>query len=506
MESPMQDFFSWFGTAGQSTATPWLILGKGQSYGEIDRHDISGFRLMSLNHVVRDRPVTVAHAIDLDVAIDCAEAIDANAGHLVMPWVPHQKFKPGKQTLKDLLAEVPILAKLDREGRLLFYNASTAPTAMHHPGVPVVPVTFFSAEAALGLLVGAGVQTVRSLGVDGGTTYATAFADLSETTRLANTQPSFDKQFARFADLLHGSQTDFAPLNLQHPVRVFVGSEQGQALATKVLAWSIRRHASISVEVTPIDAFGISIPVPADSANAGKTPFSFQRFVIPQICGHAGRAIYVDSDMLVFKDIRQMWQSDMGNAQLLSVRPRPDTRRPAQHSVLLLDCGRLGWDIADIVARLDRGALDYQQLISTVAVDNDPPVRAIGDEWNALEHYQRGRTALLHYTDMPTQPWVSHRNPLGYLWFEALFAAIDDGHVSVADVADSVRDGHIRPSTLYQVEHRIADGRRLPRKALALDTAFIAPYQHLTGRLEPGAHLRAGVLGRLRSRLLPRAA
>jgi hypothetical protein len=356
--------------------------------------------------------------------------------------------------------------------------------------VPVVPVTYFSAEAALGLLVGAGVQTVRSLGVDGGTTYAADFADLSETTRLANTQPSFDKQFARFADILHGSKTDFAPLNLQHPVRVFVGSERGQALATKVLAWSIRRHASMSVEVT----------------NASKTPFSFQRFVIPQICGHAGRAIYVDSDMLVFKDIREMWQSDMGKAQLLSVQPRPGSRRQPQQSVLLLDCGRLDWDVTDIVARIDRGEFDYQQLISTVTVANDPPVRAIGDEWNSLQHYQRGKTALLHYTDMPTQPWVSHRNPLGYLWFEALFAAIDDGYITVSEIADSVRDCHIRPTTLYQVEHRITDGRSLPRKALALDAEFIAPYQHLIGRLEPGAHLRAGVLGRLRSRLLPQTA
>lgn len=497
----MQDVFTWLRGHPSQVQSPWLILGKGDSYAGFASYDTSGYRLLSLNHVVRDRRVDIAHAIDLDVVLDCAEAIEANAGVLVMPWVPHQKFRPGRQNLGELAETVPVLAKLAAEGRLLFYNAATAPRDRNVPGVPVVPVTYFSAEAALALLVMGGVRTIRSLGVDGGTSYAPQFSDLEGTTKLANTQSSFDKQFAEFAKILQMADVDFAPLNLQHPVRVFVGSEAEQGLATQVLAHTIRRHASISVDVRPIDSFGLSIPMPSSAANAGKTPFSFQRFLIPEICAFQGRAIYVDSDMMVFKDIRQLWASDFGNAQILSVQPRDGSGRAPQHSVLLLECSRLSWKIRDIVDRLDSNELAYHDIMSDLCISNDPPVRAIGSEWNSLEYFRKGTTALLHFTDMTEQPWVSHRNPLGYLWFEALFDAVDSGAIAQRDVDNAIAKGHVRPTVGYQLANRIADGRRLPARALDADRNFIAPYQRLTGNLAPGAHLHAGLIGRIRRKL-----
>lgn len=497
----MQTFFEWFASNAVASSRPWLIVGKGRTYEKIEASNPAAYNLFALNHVVRDRKVFVAHAIDLDVVLDCAAAVDANAAFLAMPWVPHQNFKPGGCTLAQLATEVPILGKLDREGRLLTYDAATAPGTLRRGDAQLVPVTFFSAEAALGLLALSGVKEIHTIGVDGGTSYAANFRDIEGRTKLANSQPTFDKQFSEFAKILYQTKARLTPMGIPTPVRVFVGAEPEQELAVAVLADSIQRHSSLAVAVCSLAEADIVIPMPRAESNRGKTPFSFQRFVIPQLCGFEGRAIYVDSDMQVFKDIRGLWDTGEEDYDLLTVQPRPDTHRPPQNSVLVLNCGALKWEINDIVDCLDRGDLTYAKLMQDMVVNNQPPKRSVPDVWNSLEHYVPDETALIHYTDMADQPWVSHRNPLGHLWFKALFAALDAGAVSERLVEEAIRFGHVRPSLGIQVERRIADGRKLKSSQLAADSKFIAPYQKLTGNSKPGAHLRPGFVDRVRGKL-----
>ena len=63
---------------------PWLILGKGPSFTKRGQYDLSQFRLFSINHVVREQKVDVAHVIDLDVVLNCPQAFLDNADILVM--------------------------------------------------------------------------------------------------------------------------------------------------------------------------------------------------------------------------------------------------------------------------------------------------------------------------------------------------------------------------------------------------------------------------------------
>ncbi|MFG1454127.1 hypothetical protein V5F44_18025 [Xanthobacter sp. V2C-8] len=204
--------------------------------------------------------------------------------------------------------------------------------------------------------------------------------------------------------------------------------------------------------------------------------------------------------MQVFKDIRSFWTTDDDDFDLRTVKLRPGSSRLPQNSVLLLNCGRLKWEIGDIVDRLDREEMTYKALMEQMVVSNRPPERVIPHVWNDLEYYEPGVTSLIHYTDMTHQPWVSHQNPLGYLWFEALFRAVDDGAISPELVERSVRLGHVRPTVAIQLERRIADGRRLKASDLAADSDFVAPWQHLTGYMKPGAHLPTGILWRLQRR------
>jgi len=487
----VQHFFDWARTALRPTE-PWLILGKGPTFSSRDEFDLAPYRVLSLNHVVREQPVTLAHMIDLDVAEACADALHANARFLVMPWFPHIRNQPGSDTLAELVARRSGLRQLEAEGRILWYDLSTSPVR-YGPG-PVVQATYFSAEAALSLLALAGVRRVRSLGVDGGSAYSEAFDDLTRTTLLANGRPNFNLQFKGLARTIMSTGVDYAPLDVDSPIRVYVGSQEAQMLGVKVLEYSIRKHASMSVEVFPLHQANIEYPTPVAVENRPRTPFSFQRFFIPQLAGYRGRAIYVDSDMQVFQDIRRLWNLPFDGADLLAAREPGDSGRKPQFSVMLLDCAALRWDLTDIVARLDRGELTYETLMYEMRVARNVQA-AIDPVWNSLERYEDGRTALLHYTDMTTQPWVSRENPLGYLWIRDLIEAVDAGAIERGFVETHVRQGFVRPTVLYQLDHRVEEAAMLPRSARQLDDAYVPPYRTMGAHAGP----RSSALNRVRA-------
>ncbi len=467
--SGLLDIIQWAADQ-QMQARPWLMLGKGPSFAKFASADTADYRLLALNHVVRQQPVDIAHAIDLDVVHDCADALLQNAGVLWMPAHPHVDCKPSQRPLWTWCDEVPVLAQLAREGRLAWYNASTWPKP--HPRSPVVDVRFFSAEAALHALAMCGAKVVRSLGVDGGNRYADHFDDLRGRTLLANGHPSFDRQFEGFARIIRRTGVQYSPLHIQSPVRVFVGTDATQRAGLALLEDSIRRHASVSVQVQAID--DARIPVPKLPTNRGRTGFSFSRFGIPALCGHRGRAIYLDADMQVFSDILGLWNHPMQGCTLLSARTDPAWKRPAQHSVMLLDCARLEWDPTRIIDGLDDGRYSYADLMQRMCiVPADQQREALSPAWNSMEHYEAGETHLLHYTDMPTQPWVSHANPHGAVFYRAFAEALQDGGIAPELVYEEVERGHVAPDFPAWV------GLPAHPSATRLQRAWVPPYKRL---------------------------
>ena len=347
------------------------------------------------------------------------------------------------------------------------------------------------------LLAQAGVRKIRSLGVDGGAGYSQDFGDLKDKTLLVNGRKSFDDQFEEIAKIIMTTGIDYAPLDVGSPIRVYVGATEAQMLPVKVLEYSIRKHASMSVEVFPLHLSGVEIPTPRDPKNRPRTPFSFQRFLIPVLSGYQGRAIYLDSDMQVFKDVRTLWTLPLNGADLLTTRaPEVPCRRP-QFSVMLLNCDSLRWDIDEIIAALNKGQMNYEQLMFEMAVAENISFDIDGT-WNSLEMFSERKTALLHFTDIDTQPWVSRKNPLSYLWTRDLFEAIDAGVISFDFVKQHVRQDYLRPSLLYQVEHRIEDSFLLPKEARSLDKDFIPPHRTVPSHegsqwLHPAKLLRAAL-------------
>jgi len=328
------------------------------------------------------------------------------------------------------------------------------------------------------MLAMAGIPKIRSLGIDGGNQYSNDFSDLKNKTLLANNRKTFDEQFQEIAKIILKTGVDFSPLDLPSPIRIFVASTEDQMLSTKVLEYSIKKYSSMAVEVIPLHTTGIEIPLPEKKNNWPRTPFSFQRFLIPQLTQYHGRAIYMDSDMQVFRDIKDLWSLPFNGANILTVREPGKTGRRPQFSVMLLDCESLDWDIQDVVRKLNEGQLSYETLMDEMKIAENIKT-SIDPSWNSLELYKERSTALLHYTDMNTQPWVSKDNPLAHLWFHALFEAIDAGFISEDYIQNHVRLGYVRPSLGYQVKHRIADPLLWPSEARQLDKGYKAPFTHL---------------------------
>lgn len=474
MTLQIQNIFERFTTVGTWRQSPWLIVGKGPSFSTIQNYCLSDYRILTLNDSIREFDhAEIAHFIDFDAFKRCANDLH-RADAIVLPWFPHFDNKPGP-SLADLLPHEPMLQSLLSEGRLYWYDLSTS--RMRHGDFPVVSARHFSAEAALDMLATAGVRCIRSLGVDGGSAYSKEFSDLSDVSLLANGRQSFDQQFESFAHVISKTNVDYSPLDMESPIRVFVAATASEALPVKVLEYSIRQHASATVVVMPLYETGIPIPRPRSHENQPRTPFSFQRFTIPQACDYRGRAIYLDSDMLVFKDIVELWRHPLGDSDVASAYSMSSSGRKPQYSVMLMNCSSLNWDIDEIVASLDSGDLSYEQLMYDFVLARTKP--SIEPCWNSLESCKAGKTALLHYTDMHIQPWVSHLNPLGYLWVRALRDAIRDGFITRSFLEAEVLKGHVRPSLLYQIDNEIDDSFLLPKSVIQGDALYSPPFTRL---------------------------
>lgn len=249
---------------------------------------------------------------------------------------------------------------------------------------------------------------------------------------------------------------------MKEPIRVFVGSDRTQDLAVKVLEYSIHRHTDAKVVVRSMT--DVRLPEPDDPRQGSRTLFSFTRFAIPRLCAYQGQAIYMDADMQVFTDIRGLANIPFGGKRVVVQEELPEeyqptegqlgapARRKKQSSVMLLDCERLNWVPEDIIARLGK-EYTYEDLLYHLCILEEVDIGySVPFKWNSLETYVPGETCLIHFTDMLVQPWVSARNPNGWVWLNEVKRMLSEGALTWAEIEEEVRLGHFRPSLLAELK------------------------------------------------------
>jgi hypothetical protein len=203
MKYKLQPFLEWY--KAQELSKPWLVVGQGPSFSHINKVDLDSYSVLALNHVMFEIPCLLGHAIDLDVYNTSDNKFLCQ--HLVTPWEPHINFKPGNKSLLDLMFENRLEYR-----NILYYNSSrTRNKNLKYKG-PDVRVRFFGSVAAMNLLAMAGVKTIHTLGIDGGSKYHPSF---DEADLLANGRQSFDSQFSEFKLTEKRYGVTISPLNLK---------------------------------------------------------------------------------------------------------------------------------------------------------------------------------------------------------------------------------------------------------------------------------------------------
>lgn len=443
------------------------IVGKGPSFARFaaERDRCNRF-VVGLNEVSLRVPCDAAFVIDADILRRHDEALlSGGPPMIIVPRVPHLPRSVG-----GFSVYAPAEHGEDRwsnrlGSKLARFNLGTSEAAADL-GEPVPPYSF-SAPCAAHLLALAGFRDIQLAGIDGGARYSADFKDF-EYKKLRSLQNSFDHQFDDLRQVRDRFGVQFSSVRCEAPF-VLIGAEPEQCLATEVLKWSIEAHTFLTVRY--VEATHVARELYAE--HAAGTPFSFQRVYLPAMAGHHGRGVYFDSDMLVMRDVFELFNWDMGDNVLLGCEATPG--RQAQYSVFLVDNAKAAWNPDVLLRDYREGKLSYEQIIGQFSFA-EPRASTLPMQWNALEHYEPGRTCNLHFTDMGTQPWLSIYNPAADLWCESLAAALK-ARPAVREALDrSLSQGWVRPSLRWQVDNDHHNPWTLPAAAKRLDRNWLPPH------------------------------
>lgn len=270
-------------------------------------------------------------------------------------------------------------------------------------------------------------------------------------------------------------------------IRVSIGTDPTQALPCAVLKSSILRRASRPVEFTEswTAEAGWHPLMTRDPSLKGKgTAFSWWRWLVPEVYGNSGRAIYQDVDQVCLCDIAELfdWPLHENRVALLAAVIGAEGHigdRGAAHelavqtSVMLLDCHACDWSYSALAKKVIDGTLESEEghgLDPHWANEKNPQRRAYGRlmqahwidrrrivplpaEFNHFNIYEPGVTKIYHSTHSASQEWKTglQDTPAKRMWFDELRAAYNNGDVSMSLVVQEVEAGHVHRACLNAI-------------------------------------------------------
>lgn len=194
---------------------------------------------------------------------------------------------------------------------------------------------------------------------------------------------------------------------------------------------------------------------PHERPTTSGTRFSLARFVIPELRGYQGRAIYFDSDQICLGDPRELWETPLGESCLAASvsRRQGDSPDALDTSVMLMDCARCQWRIHELLDGLRTGRWTYWELMclsGRAASLRKDGVVTLEPEWNTYDTLGPS-TRLLHYTTREQQPWKNDDLPSREsrsLWEAELARALREVPILGNLIQQGVRNGDLKPQLL----------------------------------------------------------
>ena len=192
-------------------------------------------------------------------------------------------------------------------------------------------------------------------------------------------------------------------------IRVFIGYDPREAVAYSVLAHSIQARASQPVSIAPLKLSDLETVLTRERDPLQSTDFSFSRFLTPYLSDYTGWSVFMDCDMLMLKDIAELWslrddryavkvvQHDHVPKESTKFLGEPQTtyERKNWSSVMLFNnalCHALTPDYVNQASGLDLHQFKW--------LEDDDLIGALPHRWNHLVGYNPARpdASLVHFT------------------------------------------------------------------------------------------------------------
>lgn len=256
-------------------------------------------------------------------------------------------------------------------------------------------------------------------------------------------------------------------------IKIFVGCAPNHedAESQAVLEWSIRKHASEPVEIEWMmlsrdpKSYYFSDGGEGWQTAEWATPFSGFRWGIPERCGFEGRALYMDSDIIVMADIAELYHQDFQPGKFIMAKGGNSWR----FCVALFDCAaarKFAMPLHRAKTTRDGHKMMIQELTGSHYVQP-----FVGD-WNCLDgenhtDLRDGVMKALHYTDMSTQPQLRYAIPRlaaagRHHWYNGRFKLhprddvmkLFDEMLTEANIHDFIIDSYLKTPLYGEINKR----------------------------------------------------
>ena len=221
-------------------------------------------------------------------------------------------------------------------------------------------------------------------------------------------------------------------MNPSSPLRIFIGYDAREDEAYRVCAYSLRRHASIPLDIAPLSHPPGLYTRTWHRNDAGQriddvdgkpfsTDFAFSRFLVPELAGHRGWALFCDCDFLFLSDVAELLalrdarfavqcvKHDHRPAERLKMDGQEQTRyaRKNWSSLVLWNCehaAHAGLSVDDVSHRPGSWLHGFRWL-------RDDQIGALPEAWNWLDGWSNSAVAAkaVHFTS--GGPWFTDHKP-----------------------------------------------------------------------------------------------
>jgi hypothetical protein len=220
------------------------------------------------------------------------------------------------------------------------------------------------------------------------------------------------------------------PTVLKTGIPIFIGASDQKCdkIQEKILTYTLQKNTTEKLDIT----FLRPSMFPGVSSMGWGTPFTGLRYVIPKLMNFKGKAIYMDMDMVNFRDIADFYNINLYGKPFGMIWDSKCSGTGAFcDSMMLMDCGetRHFWDWEEVYSyNLDSVGFKWKFLDRLKKYEepenplrNDAVIR-IDSRWNSfdgaitdgvvnkkneLPMYELERIFHLHLTALSYQPWHS---------------------------------------------------------------------------------------------------